>query len=77
METQGREGLVGKKAEIGLRLPQARLCQEPSEAGGDKGGFSPRTSERAWLYWHLDFGSISCKTNKRTKFCCFKPLGLW
>ena len=53
-----------------ITLPQAQEHQEPSDAGTNKGRFSPRASGRVWPC--LDFSLVASGT-VRTHFCCDKP----
>lgn len=47
-DTHTEKGHV-KTEKLGLYTTQAKECQEPSEAGKDKAGFSSRALEGAWL----------------------------
>lgn len=46
-EMHGGDGPMMTEAGTGLILPQAKECLEPPEAGRDKKGSHPRTSENA------------------------------
>lgn len=49
------------EAEIRVRLPQAKKCLGPLEAGRGKEGCFLRVFRESMAYRHLDFGLLGCR----------------